>query len=148
MDSNILRDVIARYRRGADGKTPWERETHRRWSRQNSGLESACLFVKQWRESTGRDKIGNRDLSRSGMRATMRGPERRWLDFRRCQSWKLPKTISREDDGWHEFRGLPLAPPGPGVLQGHSVRHFYVLQRDIAKSGATPVCKACTFVFR
>ena len=30
----IAGDVMAKYRRGTDGKTPWERETGRKWNKQ------------------------------------------------------------------------------------------------------------------
>ena len=38
-------------------------------------LENVCLFVKQWRGSIDEDKMGNHERSKSGMRATMLGPE-------------------------------------------------------------------------
>eukprot|EP00971_Amphidinium_carterae_P295244 5863306-Amphidinium_carterae.1 len=42
-------DVIARFRRGADGKTPWQRECGRRWA--GEALEfGEKFFVKEARE--------------------------------------------------------------------------------------------------
>ena len=55
-------DVIARYRRGADGQTPCERETGRNWSRQSPQCAGFAVVREAREESTDRSKIRDHDV--------------------------------------------------------------------------------------
>eukprot|EP00974_Lingulodinium_polyedra_P099221 9613699-Lingulodinium_polyedra.AAC.1 len=48
-------DVIARYRRGADGETPYERETGRKWRKPAFALGEKIL-IREARERIGGPK--------------------------------------------------------------------------------------------
>ena len=82
---------------------------------------------------------------------------------------RFPENTMWSKDRWHELRGFQfelelrnrdmpdsladeaapsLALQRPEVFRGQAAPNFHVIKSDTAKNGATPGCKACSFVSR
>ena len=92
-------DVISRYRRRADGKTCWERERHRKWSRPSLEFGER-VFV---REATERINRLNQDCEPQLISVRCVGRRARigavnGLTSGGVKSWMLLETSSREHE--------------------------------------------------
>ena len=125
------------------------------------------MFMKQEEESTDRSKIGNHDPLQSDPRAVI-GLTLAGVKVGSCPK-RFPENTMWSKDGWLELRGFPfelesrhrdmpdsladeaapsLAFQRPEVFRGQAAPNFHVIKSDTAKNGATPGCKACSFVSR
>ena len=167
--ATFVGDTIARYRKGPDGKTPWERETGRKWSRQTLEFGER-IFIKENRARPNNKSwepkmveiryVGHHARTGSVIGLTSEGVK--------CGSAvkRLPEGERWSIDGWNELRGLPweLKPkqreapgqivddvPAPAVVVPTVVpeakepqrKNFYVRAADVAAYGKTKGCKAC-----
>ena len=101
-------NVIARCRRGADGKTSSELEADRRWSRHSLWVGES-VFIRETKERiTKPNKIGKLDKSRSDMSGTTREPELSsvWPD-KVSRSEVVLNDFPTMSDGWFELKDLP-----------------------------------------
>ncbi|CAE8666137.1 unnamed protein product, partial [Polarella glacialis] len=120
-------EAIARYRRVADGKTPWEREKGTRWKKPALQF-SEQIFIKEAVERQGKPK---RDWDSSVVPArwaTIRGLVLRWV--------RAPRA----------FQGV--GEPAPRVLpelpvQLELAKSFYVTRKDVRDFGFSVGCRGC-----
>ena len=111
-------DVIARFRKGADGKTPWERETGRKWA--GESLEfGERFYLKESRErgTTKRDweprLIEARFVGQHARTGAMLGLTADGVIYGRLGR-RLPAEERWSLEGWDSLKGLPwdLRPTG------------------------------------
>ena len=112
-------DVIARFRKGPDGKTPWERECGRRWA--GDCLEfGERFFLKEARERTATAKLDwqaraleARFVGQHARTGAMIGLTPDGVITGRLGK-RLPESERWIEDGWSDLRGLPwdLRPTG------------------------------------
>jgi len=167
-------DVMARHRKGKDGKTPYERETGRKWAK--GGLEfGEKVFIKEAKERAGRPKrdweprmipvryVGHHARTGAVIGLTSQGVRVGQVAKR------LPTAERWSVDGWEDLRGLPwnLVPDErdapidigeggavfPQVLIAEpevdpQPRNFYVRRADVAKHGSTIGCPGCAHIGR
>ena len=165
-------DLICRYRRGLDGKTPEQRRTGKQW-RKPALQFGERVFFREARADPGSRLstlapvmeegryIGHH--GRTGVLLVMtKNGVKRGLSFRR-----LPPEQRWVTEGWSELRGFPwdiksrvrsMRVPAVGdaearqpVLQPamappEGPRHLYVLARDVEHFDPTPGCPGCESV--
>ncbi|CAK0904033.1 unnamed protein product, partial [Prorocentrum cordatum] len=168
-------DTIAKHRRGSDGKTPYERETGRKWKKPSIQFGEKIAF-KVARERVGRPKrdwepvtvdaryIGHHartgavlGLSSDGVVqgiafARLPAAERwscaGWDQLRRVP-WDVQAPRDAAPEGGAEPAAavpVPVAPPAvPDVV---APRAFYVRKKDVLKYGLTAGCPGCHAVAR
>ncbi|CAE8638172.1 unnamed protein product, partial [Polarella glacialis] len=120
-------EAIARYRRVADGKTPWEREKGTRWKKPALQF-SEQIFIKEAVERQGKPK---RDWDSSVVPArwaTIRGLVLRWV--------RAPRAI--QGVGEPAPRVLPELP-----VQLELAKSFYVTRKDVRDFGFSVGCRGC-----
>ena len=112
-------DVIARYRRGSDGKTPWQRETGRKWA--GEPLEfGERLFIKEAKE---RGTAAKKDWEARLLEARFVGQHARTGAIMGLTSegiiyGRLGRRVPEEErwtlEGWENLKGVPwnLNPTG------------------------------------
>ena len=160
-------DLINRYRRGEDGKTPEQRRTGKQWRKPAleygervffreavaAGLKNSFEAVMQ----EGR-YIGHHGRTGALLCITPEGVKR-GKSFRR-----LPAEERWVTEGWSALKGLPWeikarASRVPAIGDGEATpvvrplmvpeagpRRLYVLSGDVDKYGPTPGCPACDSV--
>ena len=165
-------DLICRYRRGEDGKTPEQRRTGKQWRKPALEFGERVLFREARADPGARLStfapvmeegryIGHH--GRTGVLLVMtKEGVRRGLSFRR-----VPEEQRWTTDGWEELKGFPwevkprersLRVPAVGgdeapqpVIQPLLVppegpRRLYVLERDVKHFNPTPGCPGCDAV--
>ena len=167
-------DVMARHRKGKDGKTPYERETGRKWAK--GGLEfGEKVFIKEAKERAGRPKrdweprmIAVRYVGHHARTGAVIGLTSQGVRVGQVAK-RLPAAERWSTEGWEDLRGLPwsLAPDerdarvdlgeGGAVLPPMRVadaeadpqpRNFHVRRADVAKHGSTIGCPGCAHIGR
>ena len=165
-------DVMARHRQGKDGKTPYERETGRKWAK--GGLEfGEKVFIKEAKERAGRPKrdweprmipvryVGHHARTGAVIGLTSQGVRIGQVARR------LPAAERRSTDGWEDLKGLPWSlvpderdapvdlgegavfPPVPAAPEvDPQPRNFYVRRAGVAKHGSTIGCPGCAHIGR
>ncbi len=147
-------DIISKFRRGRDGKTAYEKELGRKWSRQ--ALEfGEKIMLRIAEEVPGRPKrdwkqrlvearfIGYHSRSNSIMGLTAEGVK--FGSSANRVPWDLEPDAERRPQVAVEREAPRLAPPAPEVADSRS---FYVQKRDIEKFGSTPTCPGCAAISR
>ena len=169
--SSFAAEAINVFRKDSSGKTPYEKEFGRRWTR--ASLEfGERVYIREAKEKDGRLDweamavpvrfVGHHartnavmGLSEDGLKigqAVKRLPEdKRWtldgLDELRGYPWDV-KSRSRVSEGSHvprlpaPSRDVPRIPPPIDVLPSLG-RAFYVMKTDVEKHGYTDGCKGC-----
>ena len=155
----------SRYRIQADGKTPDQRRTGKRWRRQavEFGEKAAFLRVVARREGrvagdaermmdgifvghherTGASLfLSERGLLR-GTRVQRKTADQRWDEFiRKCRG--VPWMLIGEEPEVRPPPVLVVVMPAPeAIVRTPEQRRKYSLKQDVARFGPTPGCEAC-----
>lgn len=166
-------DAIARHRKGKDGKTPYERETGRKWAK--GGLEfGEKVYIKEAKERAGRPKmdweprmVPVRYVGHHARTGAVVGLSADGVKVGQVAK-RLPTSERWSFDGWEDIKGLPwdtnpdrreapaeLGEPGVALPAGAPAaaedrpfekRNFYVKKTDVAKYGTTVGCPGCAHV--
>ena len=162
-------DVISRYRKGPDGKTPLERETGRKWGRQALQFGEK-IFIREAKERrVKRDwevKLTEvRYIGHHARTGTVMGLSAEGVKVGSAVK-RLPEAQRWTLEGWSNLKGLPweLKPKqreAPGQIQDDSPavaiprlepavpaaeskrKGFYVTKADLDKYHRTPGCDGC-----
>ena len=164
-------DTIAHYRKGADGKTPHERETARKWSRGALEFGERC-YIKEAAERIGRPKrdweprlVEVRYMGHHARTGSIIGLSPEGVKIGSGVR-RMPISERWNADGWHDLRGLPwdmkpgqreapqsfaddVPPQEPHRMEAKpaepkiETRDFYIKKADLEKYGYTPDCKGC-----
>ena len=163
-------DLISRYRRGEDGKTPEQRRTGKQWRKPAIAFGEKILFREaeaQARLSTLQPVMSEgRYIGHHGRKGTLlvitKEGVKHGVSFRR-----LPPQERWPQAGWSELRGFPwdVRPrarnsPKPALgddeprqpILEHAMappegpRRLYVLKNDVEHFGPSPGCPGCDSV--
>ena len=137
-------DIIARYRKGSDGKTPWQRETGRRWA--GEALEfGEKLFIKEAKERGGVAKkdweprlLEARYVGQHARTGVIMGLTSEGVVFGRLGR-RVPEKERWSLEGWDSLRGVPwdMNPTGreqPRVVveaQPGGAETIHVVRREV-----------------
>ena len=162
-------DLLSRYGKGEDGRTPEQRRSGKAWRRpalefgerlyyREAGAKGASKSTLQMKMLEGR-YIGHHGGTGSLLVITTEGvkkalgvrrltPEERWEP----QGWTdlkgYPWSVAHRAGGLHRLNAegpLPLQGPTP-ALTPPVQRRLYILKADVERLGATPGCPGCTCV--
>ena len=154
-------DLLSRYRKGEDGRTPEQRRSGKAWRRpalefgerlyyREAGAKGASKSTLQMKMLEGR-YIGHHGGTGSLLVITTEGvkralgvrrltPEERW----KPQGWTdlkgYPWSVAHRAGGLHRLNAegpLPLQGPTP-ALTPPVQRRLYILKADVERLGATP----------
>ena len=164
--ASFAADAISRHRLGSDGKTPWLRETGRKWAKPAFQFGEKILM----REAKERVAVAKRDWEPRLIPVRYMGHHARTgsivgLTEDGVKFGESAKRLPVEDrwtlDGWDKLRGPPwdLKPKereapldcqddhAPVLLQRQEppevTREFYVRRTDVEQYGPTPGCERC-----
>ena len=168
-------DCIAFHRRGADGKTPWERETGRKWRRPCLEFGEKVMIKEAFDRSSGPKRdwqarmIPVRYVGHHARTGAVMGLTSEGVKFGTGVS-RLAASERWSTEGLEELRGLPWdlqprlrearaivgsegvsVPRFPHLPAGSPApRSFYVTREDVkpAKYGYTRGCKSCDNLMR
>ena len=149
-------NCLSRYRIQADGKTPDQRRTRKRWRRQAVEFGETAAFLPVAARREGR-VVGDAERMTDGIFVGS------WAHWHHCSSERGVFTSGAEDRGpamgqrvHPEFRGLTGEEPEPGppvpavvmpapeaIVRAPQQRRRYILKQDVARYGPTPGCEAC-----
>ena len=168
-------DCIAFHRRGLDGKTPWERETGRKWRRPCLEFGEKVMIKEAYERSAGPKRdwqarlVPVRYIGHHARTGAVMGLTPDGVKFGTGVS-RLPETERWSQEGLQDLRGLPwdLQPrlrevrvegAGDGVVVPRlpclpagspAPRSFYVKRDDVKpeKYGYTQGCRSCDRLMR
>ena len=158
-------DLLNRYKKGADGRTPEVRRSGKQW-RKPAIAFGERLYFREVGEGTRVLKegryVGHHGRTGSLMLMTSQGVKR-GIGFRR-----MPNADRWDPTGWDQLRGIPWELSAPRPAAGERLisedrlvvpppppearvappqrRKLYIRREDVHKHGATEGCPGCTCV--